>query len=85
MECLPVYFLSNADAESSIKPHSSLDLDKRQAGTQNNDRRGMVGGRDGGFVAGVVGVRTGLMVMVMAVIRKKAERQNCSEWLVFSN
>jgi len=33
-------------------------------------------------VVGVVGVRGGLMVMVMAVIRKKAERQNCSEWLV---
>jgi hypothetical protein len=47
VECLPVYFLSNADAESSIKPHSSVDLDKRHAGTQN-DRRGM-GGRDGGL------------------------------------
>ena len=54
-----MYFLSNADAESSIKPHSSLDLDKRHAGTQNNDRRGMVGGRDGGVVVGVVGVRGG--------------------------
>jgi hypothetical protein len=48
VECLPVYFLSNADAESSIKPHSSVDLDKRHAGTQNNDRRGMVWVRDGG-------------------------------------